>query len=251
MKDILKYTSILFVILLLSISVYYFYEVGTARNYTSTVICEDLQEYKWRTFNGVSQKFKMSIHDLKKHQLEILLKVQDPGFYNHKGIDLTTPGAGLTTITQALVKKLYFKNFKSGIAKIKQSLIARLVVNNLISKEDQITLFLNMMYFGKINGKPIVGFQSAAHAYFQKDISSLNEDQYISLIAMLVMPSTFHILNHPDWNKDRSDRIKSLISGSYKPKCLMDQFYGPLASEIINASIPKCSYFSSIYKNAK
>ena len=80
----------------------------------------------------MARKFEIDSHDLSKRQKEILLKVQDPGFYDHSGIDLWTPGAGLTTITQAIVKKLYFNDFKSGIAKIKQSLIARFAVNGLI-----------------------------------------------------------------------------------------------------------------------
>lgn len=61
--------------------------------------------------------------DLDRRQLSILLAMEDPGFYTHKGVDLKTPGAGLTTITQVLVKKLYFKEFKPGLRKIKQILL--------------------------------------------------------------------------------------------------------------------------------
>jgi len=209
---------------------------------------KDLHEFKWRKLNGTARKIDISIRDLNERQIEILLKVQDPGFYDHNGIDLSTPGAGLTTITQAIVKKLYFENFKSGIAKIKQSLIARFVVDDLISKDDQITLFLNMMYFGKVDGKPIVGLKSAARAYYQKSINTLSEDHYISLIAVIVMPGTFHILDHPEWNKDRTNRIKALVAGKYIPKGLMDQYYGKLPQEVINAGLPTFSYFGESYK---
>ena len=44
------------------------------------------------------------IHDLPSGWKEIILKVEDPGFYEHNGVDLSTAGAGLTTITQGLVK---------------------------------------------------------------------------------------------------------------------------------------------------
>ena len=37
-------------------------------------------------------------------QKDALLRVEDPSFYEHHGVDLHTPGQGLTTITQALVK---------------------------------------------------------------------------------------------------------------------------------------------------
>lgn len=99
------------------------------------------------------------------------------------------------------------------------------------------------MYFGNVNGKPIVGLESAATAYYQQPVKGLTEDQYISLIAMLVMPGTFHIIDHPEWNMDRSKRIKALVNGTYKPKGLMDQFYGELPQEVINAGLPPASYF--------
>lgn len=194
------------------------------------------------------EKFEILSSDLSKRQTEILIKVQDAGFYHHNGIDLSTPGGGLTTITQAIVKKLYFENFKPGLAKIKQSLIARFVVNDLISKDDQLTLFINAMYLGNIGGKSIIGLESAANAYYHQPLHRLTEDQYISLIAMLIMPGTFHIIDHPEWNLDRTNRIKALINGTYKPKGLMDQFYGELPREVISAGIPPASYFGNSKK---
>jgi membrane peptidoglycan carboxypeptidase len=123
------------------------------------------------------------------------------------------------------------------------TLIARFAVHELISKQDQLTLFLNALYFGQVDGKPVVGLQSAAEAYYDRPIRNLTEEQYISLIAMIVMPGTFHIIDHPEWNKDRTDRIKALVSGEYKPKGLMDQFYGKLPREIIDNGLPRGSYF--------
>ncbi|MCD6192708.1 MAG: transglycosylase domain-containing protein [Candidatus Aminicenantes bacterium] len=59
-----------------------------------------------------SKEIKLDLEELSSEQVKILLMVEDPNFYNHKGIDLNTPGAGLTTITQGLVKMLFFKRFK-------------------------------------------------------------------------------------------------------------------------------------------
>ena len=98
------------------------------------------------------------------------------------------------------------------------------------------------MYFGNVDGKSIVGLESAANAYYRKPVKKLTEDQYISLIAMLVMPGTFHIIDHPEWNMDRTNRIKALVNGIYKPKGLMDQFYGQLPKEVINSGLPPASY---------
>jgi membrane peptidoglycan carboxypeptidase len=238
-------------IIFFGISAYYVYSIQEARKYTREIISLDIVKGQWRHPNGSIKKFELFSHDLSERQTETLIKVQDPGFYDHNGIDLSTPGAGLTTIPQAIVKKLYFDNFKPGIAKIKQSLIARFVVNEMISKDDQLSLFINTMYFGNVDGKPIVGLESAAYAYYHQPVNKLTEDQYISLIAMLVAPKTFHIIDHPDWNLDRTNRIKALIAGEYKPKRLMDQFYGELPQEVINAGLPPASYFGKSSETKK
>lgn len=232
-----------FLVFVSGISIYYGYSLLEAQKYTREVISLDIEKAQWRRPDGTVNNFELFSNDLSERQKEILIKVQDPGFYNHRGIDLSTPGAGLTTITQAITKKLYFDNFKPGIAKIKQSLIARFVVNELISKDDQISLFINTMYFGNVDGKAIFGLASAAKAYYHQTVNKLKEQQYISLIAMLVAPNTFHLIDHPEWNMDRTNRIKALIAGKYKPKGLMDQFYGTLPQEVINTGLPPASYF--------
>lgn len=249
-KRTVKYSGRLFLLVVVALAAYSLYTVITARKYTRTVIVHDLENSQWRLFKGKPVQFELDHGDLSPRQLEILLKVQDPGFYNHKGVDLSTPGAGLTTVTQAIVKKLYFENFKSGIAKFRQSLIARFVVNNLISKDDQITLFINMMFFGILDGKPVTGFQSASNAYYGRSVQTLSEEQYISLVAMLIMPGTFHLLEHPEWNMDRSNRIKALLDGAYIPKSLMDQYYGELPRDVIAAGLPPFSYFPDLYQGS-
>jgi membrane carboxypeptidase/penicillin-binding protein len=251
MKKMFKSIGMFLVIMIFGISAYYMYSIQEARKYTREIISSDLAKAQWRPMNGTIKKFEISRHNLSKLQTEILIKVQDPGFYAHHGIDLSTPGAGLTTITQAIVKKLYFDHFKSGIAKLKQSLIARFVVNDMISKEDQLDLFINAMYFGDVDGKPVVGLESAAYAYYHQPVNKLAEDQYISIIAMLVAPKTFHMIDHPDWNLDRTNRIKAYIAGEYKPKGLMDQFYGELPQEVINAGLPPASYFGKSSETGK
>jgi membrane carboxypeptidase/penicillin-binding protein len=102
---------------------------------------------------------KVTTKDLSQRQLDILLKVEDPDFYNHHGVDFKTPGAGWTTITQGLAKQFYFKNFKQGIMKIKQTLCARFALDPLVSKKNRIDLYLNIMYYG--NG--VYGLKDAAN----------------------------------------------------------------------------------------
>lgn len=242
-KIILKFTGFFILFLLSAGSAYYGYELYSAHHYTKETVLADFADAQWKRPDTPPVPFEITSQELSPRQLEILIRVQDPRFFHHKGLDFSTPGAGLTTITQAIVKQLYFNPFKPGIAKVKQSLIARFIVHNFVSKQDQLTLFLNTLFFGRVDGKPVTGLASAAQAYYQCSVNDLTEDQYISLIAMIVMPGTFHLLEHPEWNAARVSRIKSVLAGEYQPRGFMDQFYGELPQEVIDAGLPPASYF--------
>ncbi|MHA1549133.1 MAG: hypothetical protein ACTSYE_09385 [Alphaproteobacteria bacterium] len=54
---------------------------------------------------------------LTDNQRAILLAVEDPAFDHHNGLDFSQPGQGMTTITQAITKFLYFDPFKPGLAR--------------------------------------------------------------------------------------------------------------------------------------
>ena len=193
-----------------------------------------------------AEAIKLKAKDLSRWQQDALLAVEDPNFYHHHGIDLKTPGAGITTITQGLVKIFYFEHFKPGIAKLRQSLIARYALDPLVSKDIQLTLFLNYIYLGKIEGKTIRGFAEAAKAYYKKPFNKLSEEEYLSMVAMIIAPENFNIITRPQANAERTGRIKKVVSGEYKPKNLMDLYYGKLDEDTIRGLAP-ASYYPSIY----
>lgn len=150
--------------------------------------------------------------DLSERQLEILLLVEDPKFWTHNGIDTRTPGAGITTITQALVKRLYFENFTKGpLNKLRQSRIARNRVHPNVAKETQLNAFLNLAYFGHSEGVDILGFEAAAQHHFSKPIGSLEEREYILLVGSLIGPNRWKA--GTDDGEERADRIERLLAG--------------------------------------
>ena len=167
----------------------------------------------------------ITLQNVPSNRVEMMLKIQDPNFYSHKGIDYSTPGAGLTTLTQALAKFLYFENFKPGFLKIEQTLIARFVIDRSFTKEEQLTIFYNYSYLGQRSGQGIRGFSNAAKAYFNTEFSALSEEQYLSLVAMLVAPNSFNVDKNPKENSERVARIRDLLNGLYKPTELTDVFY--------------------------
>ncbi len=147
---------------------------------------------------------------LSKERLEILVKVQDPTFYAHSGIEWPSP-LTTTTITQSLVKKLFFEKFTKGFKKIEQTLIARFVVNPNIDKNTQLIAFMDTAYFGNKDGKPVYGFEQGARAWFNKPLSALTDEEYLSLIAMLPAPN--RITPNSTASEERVRRIKKVLNG--------------------------------------
>jgi membrane peptidoglycan carboxypeptidase len=167
---------------------------------------------------------ELNVSDLSEDREAALLAVADPTFRTHRGVDLSTPGAGMTTITQGLVKLLYFpEGFRPGIAKIRQTLIAQYALDELISKDKQLRLFLNISYFGRENGRSVHGFADASRTYFGKEFHAISEMEFLSLVAMLIGPNNLK----PDSraNHERVERIKSYLSGEYRPDGLLDVNY--------------------------
>lgn len=193
-----------------------------------------------------SDAMKLRSADLSAWQLNALLAVEDPNFYHHKGVDLKTPGAGLTTITQGLVKFLYFEKFKPGLAKIRQTLIARFALDPLVPKDTQLEILINYIYLGNAGAKQVYGLADAAQAYYHKPFSGLNEDEYLSIVAMIIAPNNFNIITASQANAERVARIRKVLSGEYKPKGLMDIYYGPLDTATQKGLAP-ASYFPSTY----
>ena len=148
--------------------------------------------------------------------------------------------------SQGLAKRLYFRKFKPGPAKLKQTLIAWLALDPLASKEEQLTLFLNLAWMGEWEGEPVQGFGEAAHRYFGKPFQRLSEDEYLALVAMVIAPAAFHVRRQPERSRERVARIRKVLSGEYKPKGLMDLYYGPLPAQV-QGELPRFSYFRSYY----
>src|SRR5262249_40989976 len=112
-----------------------------------------------------SRPVRVTPDDLPAGGLDMLLRVEDPRFFSHPGVDLSTPGAGYTTITQGIVKFLFFDHFRRGLDKIRQTLIA-LALDRRIDKRTQLTVLLSSAYMGSLrDGREVHGFAEAAQVY--------------------------------------------------------------------------------------
>jgi membrane peptidoglycan carboxypeptidase len=163
-----------------------------------------------------SERIDIRASELSEWRKCALVTVQDPGFYGNPGVGYSFRAAFTgTTITQTVVRKLYFADYKSGIGRINRTMIACYVLEHFASKDDQITLFINAAFFARSpEGESIVGFADAAIAYFNKPFAQLSEDEYLSLVAMLIDPERFNPRTHPRESAERKANIRGLVIDS-------------------------------------
>jgi len=220
-------------------ALHYWNEVGTARADTSALVQQAFQNYGR----------PVTIKDLASQRIDMLLKIEDPMFRRHRGVDLATPGAGMTTITQGLVKLLYFPDgFQQGIAKTRQTLLAQYALDALVSKDEQLELCLNATYFGSVEGKPIHGIAAAAEAYFRKSYVDLTDDEFIALIGMMISPATLQPGTRA--SVTRVARIKKYLAGEIAPASVLDVEYigkpgGTLPEEALMAFLRLLTHANS------
>ena len=114
MKKALWISLFVSIFLLLIVITYYAVGLSQAREYTRNVVWSDVQAGVWRPPNGPVRPLSLSIDDLTPRQIEILLAVQDPAFYEHSGVDLSTPGAGLVTLDDLVFDVLFHSSHERG-----------------------------------------------------------------------------------------------------------------------------------------
>lgn len=131
------------------------------------------------------------------------LSAEDRTFFRHGGIDF--PGLfgavfdyvsklgsgerarGGSTITQQVAKNLLLGNEYSVTRKIKEAFLARRI-ENVLSKEQILELYLNEIFLGR----NAYGVQSAARAYFDKDVDQLTLPEVAYLAVLPKAPNNYN-----------------------------------------------------------
>ena len=164
-----------------------------------------------------------ALPDISPEFVNFVRIAEDPRFYHHKGYDyLSIKWAmnrnlelhrltyGASTITQQLVKNLYFSFKRNAVRKITELFLA-VKAEKLLNKEQLIELYLNTVYYG--NG--CWGVNSASEFYFNKTPRQLTTNESIFLCALLPGPTGNNPLLYPEKFVIRRDRLlDTLVSHS-------------------------------------
>lgn len=154
---------------------------------------------------------------LRSDQVAGLLRLEDPAFRAHHGVDFTTPGAGATTLTQSLAKRVAFKRFQPGLGKLRQTTYA-LSLERRLTKDEILALWLDTASMGKGEAGWVTGFHAAAQAFFGKPTRELTPDEFHTLLAVGIAPGRLNPLRPSPELNARVRRIERLLSGICAPK---------------------------------
>tara|TARA_R110002072_G_scaffold104099_1_gene228397 strand:- start:10197 stop:12563 length:2367 start_codon:yes stop_codon:yes gene_type:complete len=139
--------------------------------------------------------------------IKALLDTEDKRFFEHSGIDVITVlnatwqlvrnkgsiKTGASTITMQLVKNISGDTEVRFIRKFKEMLLA-LKIEQELSKEEILTLYLNIIPFGK----HAFGVQAAANTYYGKDVADLTLAQIAMLAGVPQAPEAGNPINGPE-----------------------------------------------------
>ena len=177
----------------------------------------------------IENRILVNYEDISKNVIDALIATEDVRFYNHNGIDIKATfsvlwynlkgdNRGGSTITQQLAKNLY-KTRKTSrgllgnipylnmvVVKLKEWITA-VKLERKYSKEDILTMYLNVVSFGK----NIYGIHVAAHSYFNKLPSSLNLEEAAVLVGMLKAPTAYNPLFYPEKSLQRRNVVLSQL----------------------------------------
>ncbi|MCF7549262.1 transglycosylase domain-containing protein [Pseudonocardia sp. WMMC193] len=162
---------------------------------------------------------KVSFDQIPPHVREAVLAAEDRSFYSNPGFDVTGiaravwnqlrgGSGGGSTITQQYVKNALVGDQATLWRKYKE-LIVSLKVSQEKSKDEVLTDYLNTIYFGR----GAYGIQSAAQAYFAKDVGQLTPAEGALLAGVIQSPSRWDPAIDPQKAVQRWDFVMDGMVG--------------------------------------
>jgi penicillin-binding protein 1B len=152
-----------------------------------------------------------------------LIGTEDTRFLEHSGVDFIALTRAIvadvkalsfvqggSTLTQQLIKNLFFTNEKKIIRKIKEFILA-IYIESRFEKEKILQVYFNEVIWGSLGGVRIKGVASAALLYFDKKLEDINNYEASILSAMLKGPYYYHPLKFTERLKERTNLVYELL----------------------------------------
>ena len=169
--------------------------------------------------SGDEKRKIITLEDMTEYLPKAYIAIEDERFYEHSGVDFKrTAGAiantllngsssyGGSTITQQLVKNITNDNESTGIEGIKRKIREwqrAYQVERMISKEQILELYLNILFVGANN---LHGVELGAEYYFNKSAKDLSLAECAFMAGINHSPNSYNPYNTI---VDNSEKIKN------------------------------------------
>jgi penicillin-binding protein 1A len=173
-----------------------------------------------------------------RHMVLSVLAAEDADFYEHEGLDYTgilravgrdivagRAAQGGSTITQQVVKLMLLTPERTLARKVRELILARRLENEL-SKDEILHLYLNHVNFGR--GR--YGIQEAARYYFAKNASELTLAECAMLAGVPQAPTRLSPRRNPEAAKRRQGYVLSQLEAK------REVYWPDLSKEVIAAA---------------
>jgi len=230
MTLLLRFTLNLFFLFLAFIFGIYFYithhpivDFSLLERYSATqpTLLLDDQGNEWGRFT-IDRREPIQLAQMPPHLINAFLAAEDRAFFNHSGISLKgivrstlvnlyhrRKVQGASTITQQLVRLLFFDSHKTFTRKVKEQLLA-LIVEQQFTKEQILQAYLNHVYFGC----GIYGVEAASQRFWGKKTAELTVAQAAMLAGIVRSPGNYCPLIVPASAQKRRNLILYLMTST-------------------------------------
>lgn len=184
-------------------------ELREFKNETASLVVSDQGKLIGKFF--ADNRTNVDFEQLPQDLIDALVATEDARYFEHEGVDSRSlirvlvksiilqqkSAGGGSTITQQLAKNMFGRKqygFLSMPVNKSKEIILAYRLEEIYSKEDILTLYLNTVPFGE----NVLGIEAAAHRFFNKGVEELKIEESAVLIGMLKANTYYNPRLYPD-----------------------------------------------------
>lgn len=212
----------------------FFYTLPTVESFDKTVELATKQTKK--RFENKNKPYRWTkINSVNRDLLYAVVFAEDSRFFEHSGVDSDAlidaifvnikkgkKSLGGSTITQQVVKNLYFTNEKSYLRKLREMALS-FEMERKFSKNEILELYLNIAEFGM----DIYGVDQASRYYFRKTPKQINAGEGAYMALMLPSPRKYQYIIHQNKNPspEHKRKFRNILRAIYANGYINEQDY--------------------------
>jgi penicillin-binding protein 1A len=188
----------------------------------------------------IQDRTEIKFEEISPLVIDALIATEDVRYYEHSGVDFESLGrvfiksillqeesaGGGSTITQQLAKNLYPRKrywILSMLINKSRELITAQRLENIYSKKDLITLYLNTIPFAD----QTFGIEAASKRFFSSTAKDLTVNQAAVLVGMLKATNSYNPRLFPERSLTRRNVVLSqMVKYNYLTKAKLDSLKG-------------------------